>query len=267
MSNFDFLPALSRFPGKAGVYIGVPGQPPLCRYHAARPFPAASLIKLPILAAFFRQVEAGALDLAQIVTIPGAQVVGGSGVIQFMPEPHLFSLAALAALMITVSDNTAANALIDRLGMDYVNATCRWLGMRQTVLARRMMDLAQIARGVDNLTTPDDMATFFRTLLTNSKFTPHSSDAMFKILGGQQLNSKLPPILPEALQICHKTGELPGAEHDAGVLFGNGQALIVVILTAGLIDNQDGVHLCRQVWQEAVARNPRLLPNSIIRVI
>jgi len=252
VSNFGFLPTLLRFPGTAAIYLGAPGQLPLCRYHAAQQFTAASLIKLPVLAAFFRQVEAGVLDLAQIVAISAEQVVRGAGVIQFMPEPHRFSLAALAGLMITVSDNTAANALIDLLGMEYINATCRWLGMDQTMLARRMMDLAQIARGIDNLTTPDDVATFFHTLWVSSKFTPRSCKAMLKILGGQQFNSKLPAILPAAWQIYHKTGELPGAEHDAGILSGNGQALIVVILTADLADNQVGVHLCRQVWQEVI---------------
>jgi beta-lactamase class A len=90
------------------------------RHHEHRALPSASLIKLPILAAFWDAVEAGRLDPAERVSVPAQARVEGGGVLKALAPGLQPTWSDLATLMITVSDNVATNLVIDRLGMDAI---------------------------------------------------------------------------------------------------------------------------------------------------
>ena len=117
------------------------------------PFPTASTIKLSILYEMFKQAEAGTLALDTPAPLNRSQVVGGSGVLQFLNAPVL-SLRDQAALMIILSDNTATNVVIDAVGMDKVNARMSALGLTDIKLRRKMMDSAAVKRGDENVDEP-----------------------------------------------------------------------------------------------------------------
>jgi len=109
-------------------------------------FPQASSIKIPILLELLRQAQAGpeasGLKLDERVELKRALMTGGSGVLlRFGDGTSALSLRDLATLMIVLSDNTATNILIDRVGMDNVNGLLRELGLKETKLQRRMMDV------------------------------------------------------------------------------------------------------------------------------
>jgi beta-lactamase class A len=209
---------------------------------ADHPFTAASLIKLPILAT--------ALDsgLPLGARLPVRPAVPGSGVLAYLADVEDMSVRDLLTLMIAVSDNTATNLLIDRIGMDQVNAWCARLGLTATVLARRMMDAEARERGQENRMSAADVA----SVLTRLATSPFAVTA----LEAQQLNDRLPRHLPPAFRLVHKTGELPGVRHDAGIVYPpSGAPVVLAVLTEGAHDGSDLVaEAGRRVYAELLRR-------------
>ena len=106
-------------------------------YHAGDVFPTASVIKLVVLAEYLAQVSTGELFPDQEIVIRAEDRVGGSGVIKDLGPGLRFRLADLATLAITVSDNIAANLLINRVGgLERINTRLQALGLRQTNIGR-----------------------------------------------------------------------------------------------------------------------------------
>jgi len=91
-------------------------------------------------------------------TIP-SQRAGGSGVLHALSSLRTLTLADLLTLMTIVSDNTATNVVIDLIGMERVNQFCARLGLKGTVLRRKMMDADAVRAGLENTTTAHDQAT------------------------------------------------------------------------------------------------------------
>ncbi len=117
---------------------------------AQRSFPSASVIKVPILAALHAEAEAGRLSWEERMPLTEAAKVPGSGVLRELHPGIELTLDDLARLMIVVSDNTATNLLIDRIGTGVVNDLMAGLGYEQTRLGRRMYDFAARDRGFEN---------------------------------------------------------------------------------------------------------------------
>jgi beta-lactamase class A len=177
-------------------------------------FQSASLIKILILAELLRQVDEGVVSLDE--RLPGG------------------SVGRLAGRMISVSDNAAANALIDRLGFESINSLARELGLEQTVLGRRMLDFEARARGKDNYTSASDMVELLSAIQGGELLSPASREFALSALESQQFDSKIPAALPPGTRVLHKTGELEGIEHDAGIVYvSQGDAFATAILTEG----------------------------------
>lgn len=118
-------------------------------------FPQASAIKIAILLELMRQAERGTVSLGERIELTAAQQVGGSGVaLHFADGGSALSLHDLAVLMIVLSDNTATNLLVERVGMANVNATLDSLGLAEIRLRRLMIRPAESARGNENVATP-----------------------------------------------------------------------------------------------------------------
>jgi len=208
---------------------------------------SASTIKVPILAAALDEVDAGRLDLAQPAAIP-AERAGGSGVLQALPSLHTLTLADLLTLMIIVSDNTATNVVIDLIGMERVNQFCAGVGLKGTVLRRRMMDADAIRRGVQNTTTARDQATLLDAIAWRNLLPAPLRAFALQALERQQLNDGLPSLLPDEVIVAHKTGELPGVRHDVGIITGtNGRRAVVAVLVSGIDAEPLDLHHGRSV--------------------
>jgi beta-lactamase class A len=165
------------------------------------------------------------------------------------------SLRDLLTLMIIVSDNTATNLAIESLGMNRINALAKELGLTGTIFQRKMLDFEARARDLDNFTTAKDTARILETILDGSLTGPELKDKMMEILRNQQFNHKLPArfarTTPGDPVLAHKTGELPGTEHDAGILETEKSPVIIVVLTNKLENNLAG--------QTAIARIGELI--------
>jgi beta-lactamase class A len=206
-------------------------------------FPAASVIKLFILWDLIARTEAQELAYDEVITLKEEQRVPGFGVLKELHNGLNLTLLDLAMLMIIISDNIATNMLIDRLGMSAINERITKLGAGSTLLQRKMMDEAAKKQGLDNLTCPLDVLLLLQRVATATGLHHDSSLRYVDILKRQQCNNKLPALLPSDAVIAHKTGDLPGTEHDAGILYTPCGPVVVVVMTKNLKDNRDGVRL------------------------
>ncbi len=181
-------------------------------------FPAASLAKVPILVELARRLAqpGQAYTWETRLEVPEAARVASDGVLaDFAPGLRL-TIQDIAHLMITISDNTASNLLLDLLGMEAINATMRELGLRNTRLERRFIDFAARRAGRDNWTTAADMVLLFEHIYRGR--VP-DRDRLITILLRQNDYRILPGYWGEDEPFAHKTGGLEGIMHDAGMLF------------------------------------------------
>ena len=240
----------------AGIYsleLIIPNTSQTIRINPAR-LPSASLIKVFIMAEAFRRSHIGSLDLNFLVAVTPDVRVGGAGPLEHAPFGTRLPLQELIELMITESDNTATNMLIQLLGMDAINTLARRLGCGDTFLGRKMMDFAARDAGKDNFTSPTDMNILFSRLYAKSCIDPVSDQIMLDILLRQTDKCKLPLLLQKNTLIAHKTGELDGIEHDSGIVFAP-VPYILTIMTEQLPDEAAG--------RQTIAELSRLIYDAL----
>ena len=201
-------------------------------------FPTASTIKLAILYELFTQAEQGRVSLDQPKTLDRAAAVGGSGVLFELGTPTL-ALRDFAVLMVVLSDNTATNVLIDTLGMANVNARVQALGLRQTKLRRKMIDLAAARRGDENVSTPAEIARLLEAYHKAEGLKPASAAEALAILKKEK-DSWLVRGLPPGTAVASKPGDLEGVRVDAGIVYAPKRPYIISVMTTWLQRDQDG---------------------------
>jgi beta-lactamase class A len=132
--------------------------------------------------------------------------------------------------MISISDNTATNVLIDLVGMAEVNATMRRLGMVGSALGRRM-GLGRQPGQEENWATPNDYAAVVAALLGNTAASPSACAQMVALLEKQQNDRRIARYLPrpDGPRWGTKTGSLPGVSNDAGFIMTDRGPLIVCV--------------------------------------
>ena len=220
MLNKKSLEALNAIPGKTGVWLEnlVTGDTSSANPDA--PLIAASVIKLAVLLEAFRQYENGSLDPNALYAVKASDKVPSCGAIAYMHDGLYVSWRDLATLMIILSDNTATNILIDRLGIPQINDALDEYGLEGMRLRRKMFDAEAAARGLQNTITAASVARFLRLLYEERLVSPNASREMLQILKNQRLNGKIPFYLHSlGISVAHKTGEDDGTSHDAGIIF------------------------------------------------
>jgi beta-lactamase class A len=201
-------------------------------WEADRVVPAASTIKVPLLLAVLDESVPldEELDISQ-------ERVGGCGALSLLPSVTTLPVLELLRLMIALSDNDAANVLLDRVGYAAVARLLAKVRTRHTVLARRMMDPVAAQGGRDNVTCASDLVRLFAELRAGRVLAQDRTAVALGILREQQLVDGLPANLPEAVLSGSKTGMLPGLRHDVA-LFERGERWVALAVTAtGLCDN------------------------------
>ena len=134
------------------------------------------------------------------------------------PGVTRITLRDLATMMVAVSDNSATNVLIDRVGMENVNALLDSLGLVHTRLRRKMMDLKAASEGRENISTPREMMTLLEALYRGKVLNKTMTDDFFNMLSTHK-ESWIPRDLPGGIKIANKPGELEAVRNDSGVIF------------------------------------------------
>jgi len=225
--------------------------------NADEPFPSASIIKVLILIEVYRQVAAGRLNLDTLVPLDPKEVVGGSGILFELHAGIPLTVQDLVHLMITLSDNTASNLLIDLCGIEALIATANELGLKKSLVQRRFFDYAARAKGRDNWATASDIVHLFERLVRGEL---PASETQLAILARCQDRTKMALYFPEEHRIAHKSGEIEGVRHDGGVVYRPGPtpaawqpAFLFCMLTRNQADvlrtDQAIGRLCRRFYQ------------------
>ena len=212
-------------------------------------FPTASAIKLAIVYELFKQAEEGRVRLDDTLTLDRKQAVGGTGVLVEMGTPTL-SIRDYAVLMVTLSDNTATNVLIDRLGMDRIAGRMQGLGLSGTKLRRHMMDTAAARRGDENVSTPAELGRLLKTM----------NDAMPDAIAllKKPKENRLRKGLPEGIASADKSGELEGIRVDAGIVFAKNRPYVLSVMTTFLKDEVEGERAITEISRVAYEYFSRL---------
>ena len=223
-------------------------------------FPTASAIKLAIVYELFKQADEKRIDLEEKVTLDRRQAVGGTGVLVEMGTPTL-SIRDYAVLMVTLSDNTATNVLIDRLGMDRIAARMQGLGLNGTKLRRHMMDTAAARRGDENVSTPDQLVRLLEAMhgpMTGPAKTGHYLMAGAIDLLKKPKENRLRKGLPEGVASADKSGELEGVRVDAGIVFAKNRPYVLCVMTTFLKDEAEGERAIEEISRVAYEYFSRL---------
>lgn len=211
---------------------------------------SASMIKVFLLADAMEKVRDGQLSLDMDITLNEWDKVGGAGVLGGYASGSVLSLDTVLRLMITESDNTATNLVIDLLGMDDINAYIRRNGYYDTVLARKMMDFAAVSAGRDNYTSVVDLGNIFNRLYRHECVGYEQDEIMLSYLKAQTDTECFPAALPGAV-IAHKTGELGGLYDDGGIIYMEGRDLVLVIMTEDYSSRYRAIEIMKAMAQAA----------------
>jgi beta-lactamase class A len=207
---------------------------------AAEVFPQASSIKIAVLAELYRQAQTGKLKLTDLYTVQASDLVADSDIMNGLtPGVTRITLRDLATIVVAVSDNSATNVLIDRVGMDNVNGLMDSLGLPHTRLRRKMMDLKAASEGRENVSTPEEMMVLLEDLYRGKVLNKEMTDDFFKVLSTHK-ESPIPRDLPEGLKIANKPGELEGVRNDSGVVFVENRPYVICLMTTYLRRERDG---------------------------
>lgn len=221
--------------------------------HANDVYPQASSIKICVLAELYRQAQQGKLKLTDLYTVNAADLVQDSDIMGGLtPGVTRITLRDLATMMVAVSDNSATNVLIDRVGMDNVNTFLNAQGLRDTRLRRKMMDLKAAAEGRENVSTPNEMLNLLQALFRGKILNKEMTDDFFKVLSTHK-DSWIPRNLPDDLKIADKPGALEGVRNDSGVIFVDKRPFVLCVMTTYLHRERDGEEAISNVslaaWQ------------------
>ncbi|TLY89832.1 MAG: serine hydrolase [Gammaproteobacteria bacterium] len=225
-------------------------------------FPQASSIKIAVLAELYHQHQEGKLKLDDLYTVNTADLVADSNIMGGLtPGVTRITNRGLATMMIAVSDNSATNVLIDRIGMENVNALLESLGLHHVRLQRKMMDLRAAVEGRENVATPREMMTLLDALYRNKVLNPGLTDDFFKMLSTPK-DSWIPRYLPEDVKIANKPGSLEGVRTDSGVIFAK-RPYILCVMTTYLRNERDGEEAIAQLSRAAYRTFDRLGRASV----
>jgi beta-lactamase class A len=215
--------------------------------HGDEIMPQASSIKIVVLANLYLQAQQGKLKLSDEYVVRSPDLVPGSDImLGLTPGVTRLTLRDLATMMVAVSDNSATNVLIGRVGMDNVNTMLEGLGLHGTRLRRQMMDLKAAGEGRENVSTPREMMTLLETIYRGKLLNKEMTADFIKLLSTHKESSLLQG-LPDDAVAADKPGELEAVRNDSGIIFVKNRPYILCVMTTYLKDEKDGSAAIRRV--------------------
>lgn len=262
---------LARIAQDSGAVVAVALRDPVAGYLVlVEPdlrFHAASTMKLPVLMAIGRRVDAGTLRWTDSVALTNrfASIVDGSPYELSKDDDSDSTLYAaigqrwtvrhLAERMIVRSSNMATNIL---LGSVVTPAECtaliRKFGADSMMVLRGVEDGKAFEKGFNNTTTARDLSTLLLAVASGKAAKKSTTAAMLQILEAQEFNGGIPAGLPPHTRVAHKTGNITATWHDAALVYPpDGKPYALVVLTRGVREEARGLALHADIARMAHA--------------
>jgi beta-lactamase class A len=217
---------------------------------ADEPVRTASTIKFPIMIECFAEASEGKLDLAELIKLPDEEKVSGSGILQDLATGREYPLRDLIMLMITLSDNTATNLILNRIGGNAVNARMAKLGLEQTRSMRKILGdgnkLKPFPSGISDegvkpenkkwgigRSNPREMVMLLEKLYRGELVNKSASAEMLEILKKQRDHSSIARDVKDAV-IANKSGALDALRSDIGIVFSKQGPIAMAITIDGM---------------------------------
>lgn len=183
-------------------------------FNGATTFSAASMIKVPILVAFFQDVDAGKVRLDEMLTMQQTDLAEGSGDMQYDAVGTQYTALETATNMIITSDNTATNMIIRRLGgIEVLNRRFQQWGLQQTLLRKPLPDLEGT-----NTTSPKELVSLLALINNGKLLSMKSRDRTFDIMRRTLTDTLLPSVISPSSTVAHKTGDIGSLVGDTGIV-------------------------------------------------
>lgn len=227
-------------------------------------FPTASSIKLTVLFELLWQDQAMKISLDEKHTVRRSDLPSDD------IEPILgmlgdgtatMTLRDIATLMVVLSDNGATNILIERAGMENINAGIARLGLTQTHLRRKMIDIEAARQGRENVSTPRELAVLLERIRGGSVLDAAHTKEYFRLIGLPK-DSLFNKALPATVRIEDKPGSLDGVRCDAGIIEIPGHPIVMSVMTTYLERNDDGERTVKEVARLVYDHFERLSRSS-----
>ncbi len=225
-------------------------------YNSEETFPAASIIKLPVLLQLFRSMEFGQRTIDEKMTLTDYYRAEGSGDLQFQREGNQYSLDTLARKMIEISDNSSTNMLMSAIGgMNDINRATREWGLNHTKVNNWLPDM----KGT-NYTTTADLARMLYNIENEDFISAESREKILDYMGHVKNNRLLAAGLGTGAKCWHKTGDIGHMLGDAGIVMTpNGHKYVVAIMAKRPYNNPNGkefvVRASSAVYNAMATRN------------
>ncbi|MGA9378654.1 MAG: serine hydrolase [Phormidium sp.] len=216
--NSLFTPGVFVIDLESGSYVDVNGNNVIA---------VASTIKVPILIAFLQDVEAGKIQWDEKLTLKPEFRASGSGNMQHRKPGTEFTAEDVVKRMITISDNTATNMVIDRLGgMEALNRRFQEWGLTTTALRNPLPD----TKGT-NTSSPRELAVVMARVMRGELLSAEKRDRMIDIMQQTENNNLLPKGIGEGAKIAHKTGNIGSMLADVGMVYlPSGKQYIIAVM-------------------------------------
>jgi beta-lactamase class A len=218
-------------------------------------FFAASTIKIPIMVAVYRKVDEGELKFSQEVEIREEDWAAGAGWLQWEKAGTRQTVGDLLILMMTQSDNVAANALVRTVGgADHVNEVARSMGAEDTLLYQKVSSERGVVPALDNRSTPRDMATMMQQIAEGEAASQKSCGYMIDLMHENGLDWWLDEGLPQGVDAANKAGWLYRVYDEVGIVENDDRRYAIAILSKhGEAEVQQGQDLIKNlssaVWK------------------
>jgi beta-lactamase class A len=218
-------------------------------------FFTASIIKVPIMVAVYRKVDEGELNFSQQIEIKEEDWAAGAGWLQWEKAGTKQTVGDLLLLMMTQSDNVAANALVRTVGgAEHVNQVARSMGAEDTLVYQKVSSERGAVPSLDNRSTPRDMVAMMRQIAQGKAASEKSCGYMIDLMHRDKLDWWLDAGLPDDVDAANKAGWLYKVYDEVGIVDDGSHRYVIAILTkhgsADVYEGQDLIKaLSKSVWE------------------